>query len=91
MMTDALENKKDADSFSDKRVVYVPPSIDWSTMYAHAVKLFNLGYSVWVHEHGMMDACGGVTPYGVALRCGHLTTSTDGPKLVSDSEQDANN
>jgi len=81
-MSNALENTSDADSFENKRIVYVPPAVDWDTMYNHAVKLFNTGCSVWVHDHGYQARC---TPNG---RCGQLTAGPGGAILVPDSSTD---
>lgn len=66
----------------DLRLLYVPPGIDWDTMWQHAVKLFKNGHTVQIHEHRVTDRCPVLDLETAVKRCGQLQDGDAGPRLV---------
>lgn len=63
---------------SEERVLYVGPRISWDAQWSHAVKLYEQGVSVTIHDHASDDRC---RLNGARCKCGTLTDGTDGPTL----------
>jgi hypothetical protein len=67
---------------ANDRVLYVGDRVSWDTQWAHAVNLFNEGYTVWIHDHQTGERC---RLDGARSKCGQLkqlTDGDDGPTLV---------
>jgi hypothetical protein len=59
---------------AETRVLFIPNGISWESQFDHGVKLFNQGYTVWIHEHSANDDCPSLSgPNGRIARCGQLT------------------
>lgn len=85
-MSDALEGNKEPYD-GDTRVLFAPPGIvSYETMREHGLRLIKLGYTVWIHEHKVLQGC--VTPDGAVGRCGRLTVVEDRATLVPSSKDD---
>lgn len=61
-----------------ERTLYVGDHVSWEAQWSHALKLFNDGVSVTIHDHGADNRC---RLDGARTRCGVLTDGDDGPTL----------
>lgn len=75
-------------SETNTRTIYVGPGISWEAMWEHAVKRFNDGESVTIHDHALDDRC---RLDGARCKCGTLTWGEDTPTLVLFTPNDVDN
>jgi len=71
-----------------EKVLYVGEGVSWDTEWNHAVDLYRLDYSVWIHDHAEDARC---RLDGARCKCGRLTGTTDAPRLDLVTRHDVEN